>query len=148
MDRRPAGSTPRDRGAVAVEFAILLPVLILLLFGIVDFGRAINAQITITQAAREGARLASLGTVVAPLATVQTKTMAAATGLTIVQANVTEPNGACAAGAGATGGFVTVKVAYTYTLLTPVGAIGRMFGSNSIGTTLALTAIGYMPCET
>jgi Flp pilus assembly protein TadG len=143
--RRPAAGQPRDRGAAAVEFALLLPVLILLLFGIVEFGRALNAQITITQAAREGARLASLGTA---LATVQTKTMAAATGLTIIQANVTEPNGACAAGAGATGGFVIVKVAYTYTFIAQVGAIGKMYGPNSIGSTLSLTAQGYMPCET
>ncbi len=59
--RRRAASDSRDRGSVAVEFALLLPVLLLLIFGIIDFGRAINAQITLTQAAREGARLASLG---------------------------------------------------------------------------------------
>jgi glucokinase len=37
-----------------VEFALLLPLVLLMLFGIIDFGRALNAQITITQAAREG----------------------------------------------------------------------------------------------
>ncbi len=42
--------------------------LLLIVFGIIDFGRALNAQITLTQAAREGARLAALGepNVVAP----------------------------------------------------------------------------------
>ncbi|GAB3544785.1 hypothetical protein GCM10027404_02080 [Arthrobacter tumbae] len=45
-----------DRGAVAVEMALLLPVLILLLFGIMEFGRAYNAQVTLTNAARDGAR--------------------------------------------------------------------------------------------
>jgi Flp pilus assembly protein TadG len=45
-----------DRGAVAVEFAIVLPVLLLALAGIVEFGRVFNAQIVLTNAAREGAR--------------------------------------------------------------------------------------------
>ena len=50
----------RDRGAAAVEFALLLPVLLLLIFGIVDFGRMLNAKILISEAAREGARAAAL----------------------------------------------------------------------------------------
>ena len=45
-----------DRGAVMVEFAIVLPVLLLILLGIVEFGRAYNAQVSIQAAAREGAR--------------------------------------------------------------------------------------------
>ena len=50
----------RDAGASAVEMAIVLPLLALLVFGIIDFGRALNAQIQISQAAREGVRLAAL----------------------------------------------------------------------------------------
>ena len=57
MTRRPARGGALDRGAAAVEFALLLPLLLLLVFGIIDFGRALNAQVTLTQAAREGARL-------------------------------------------------------------------------------------------
>lgn len=45
-----------DRGAAAVEFALVLPVLISLLLGIMEFGNIYNAQITLTAAAREGAR--------------------------------------------------------------------------------------------
>jgi Flp pilus assembly protein TadG len=45
-----------DRGAVMVEFAIILPVLLLILLGIIEFGRAYNAQVSIQAAAREGAR--------------------------------------------------------------------------------------------
>ena len=48
-------------GAAAVEMALVLPLLLLLVFGIVDFGRALNLQITLTQAAREGVRPAALG---------------------------------------------------------------------------------------
>lgn len=45
-----------DGGAAMVEFAILMPVLFLLVFGIIEFGRAYNAQNTLTHAAREGVR--------------------------------------------------------------------------------------------
>ncbi len=39
-----------------VEFAIVVPLLILLVFGTIEFGRAYNAQNALTHAAREGAR--------------------------------------------------------------------------------------------
>lgn len=49
-----------ERGAAAVELALVLPVLVLLVFGIVQFGILFNRQQAIHAAAREGARLASL----------------------------------------------------------------------------------------
>ena len=49
-----------EKGASAVELALILPILILLIFGIVEFGIAFNNYITITHAAREGARLAAV----------------------------------------------------------------------------------------
>jgi len=39
-----------------VEFAIVVPVLLLILLGIIEFGRAYNTQVSIQAAAREGAR--------------------------------------------------------------------------------------------
>jgi len=42
-----------------VEFAIVLPILLLLVFGIIDFGRALSTLNNLTAAVREGARLAS-----------------------------------------------------------------------------------------
>ncbi len=46
----------QDRGASMVEFALILPLLVLLIFGLVEFGIGYNAQITLTHAAREGVR--------------------------------------------------------------------------------------------
>ena len=43
-----------------VEFALVLPVLIVLLFGIIEFTRAYNAKTSMTHAAREGARTLAL----------------------------------------------------------------------------------------
>jgi Flp pilus assembly protein TadG len=50
-----------ERGAAIVEFALILPVLVLFVFGIVEFGRAYSARIQLTAAVREGARAGALG---------------------------------------------------------------------------------------
>jgi Flp pilus assembly protein TadG len=50
----------RERGAAAVEFALILPILVLLVFGIVEFAIAYNHQQGLHAAAREGARVAAL----------------------------------------------------------------------------------------
>jgi Flp pilus assembly protein TadG len=138
MDRRSTGIAARERGAAAVEFALLLPVLLLLVFGIVDFGRALNAQITLTQAAGEGVRLAALGQ-----PNVVSRTQAAATGISPVTVTVT----VCQAGAGPAADAV-VKTSYSFSFVTPIGAIAAMFGGSGIGSPITLTAQGVMPCET
>jgi Flp pilus assembly protein TadG len=51
---------PRERGQSLVETAIVFPVLLLLLAAVVDFGRAFDAYIVLTNAAREGARWGSV----------------------------------------------------------------------------------------
>lgn len=50
----------RERGASLVEFALVVPLLTLFLFGIVQFGIAYDKQQSLNSAAREGARTASL----------------------------------------------------------------------------------------
>ncbi len=46
-----------EKGQSLVEFAILLPLLLLLLMGILEFGIMLNSYLTIHNSAREGARL-------------------------------------------------------------------------------------------
>ena len=50
-----------EKGQTLVEFAIVLPILLLLVMGIIQFGIIFSAQIALTNAAREGARAASVG---------------------------------------------------------------------------------------
>jgi Flp pilus assembly protein TadG len=52
MRRRPGS----DRGAALLEFAIIMPVLCLLLFGIIEFASAFNDYQSVRQGARDGAR--------------------------------------------------------------------------------------------
>lgn len=49
-------------GAAAVEFALVAPLFFFLVFGMIEVGRAIMVQQVLTNASREGARFAALGT--------------------------------------------------------------------------------------
>lgn len=138
MKRRRGGKQPSDRGSAAVEFALLFPILLLIVFGIIDFGRALNAQITLTQAAREGARLAAVDQ-----PNVVSRTQAAAVGLNPVSVSVT----GCPTGAGL-GVDAVVRATYSFSFVTPVGAIAGLFGGSGLGSPITLQAQGVMPCET
>jgi len=50
----------RERGATAVEFALIVPLLIVLVLGIAEFGHAFQVQGTLSAAAREGVRAMAL----------------------------------------------------------------------------------------
>jgi len=50
-----------EKGASAVEFALVVPIFLMLVFGIFQFGIAFNNWIALTHAAREGVRLAAVG---------------------------------------------------------------------------------------
>jgi len=55
-----APTTPREKGATLVEFAIVFPVLITLLIGLIEFGWLFARNVDVGHAAREGARLAAV----------------------------------------------------------------------------------------
>ena len=109
-----------EDGAAAVEFAILLPLLVALLFGFIQFGVAFNNKIQATNAAREGARLAIVGvddwtdvtTPPAPAETFWTVVRQRAGGLAITNCSVdVNPN--------IVGGTVTVGFDYPVDLVIP-----------------------------
>ena len=50
----------KRRGAAAVEFAVVVPLFFLLIFGMIEFGRMVMVQQIITNCSREGARVAVL----------------------------------------------------------------------------------------
>jgi len=52
-----------EKGQGLVEFALVLPILLLFLLGIVEFGWLFNARISLTSAAREGARVAAVSNI-------------------------------------------------------------------------------------
>lgn len=109
-------SKTSERGAVAVEFALLAPVLIMLLLGIMEFGRAYNTQITLSSAAREGVRVMAINNN-AVAARTAVKTAAAGLQPALADANITVTPTSCTSGA-----QMTVKI--TYTLSTMTGIAG------------------------
>jgi Flp pilus assembly protein TadG len=76
-----------NRGQSVVEFALVLPLLLLILFGITEFGRAWMTANILTSAAREGARLA---VVTGPdVALVQTRVTQVCTAAGVTPASIT-----------------------------------------------------------
>jgi hypothetical protein len=143
--RRPAPFTPpvsvssgapaprsTDHGAAAVELALVLPLLLVLVFGIIDFGRMLNAQITLTEAAREGARAAALGHDTAAR-------VARTAGGTVVTTTVTAcPGDDPRADA-------TVVLTHRFEPVTPLEPLMRLVGG-AADSSITVTARGVMPC--
>ena len=60
LRHRAAQRLQGERGAAIVEFALVVPVLLVLLLGIMEYSKAFNAQSSLAAAAREGARTMAL----------------------------------------------------------------------------------------
>jgi Flp pilus assembly protein TadG len=145
--RRKTGTN--ERGAEALEFALVLPVFLTLVFGVIDFGYMINRDTVINNASREGARTGALNptanaiecTVRQSLSTVETPggppncRPSGTPKVTVTITCRTPTNGACGLPFPGTppndavsGGTVIVKVDYTHPWITPVGSTIRSGG--------------------
>lgn len=125
---------PADRGAAAVEMALVLPVLLMMIFGIIDFGRMLNEQITLTEAAREGARAEAFDRD----ATAATNSVASNISGVTTTVQQSCPNTANPRSA-------KVLAQHQFQFVTPFGSIVSLFGGGPSGT-LMLTGKGEMAC--
>lgn len=106
-----------ERGAVAAEFALLLPVLLLILFGIMEFGFLMYGREVVTNATREGARAGIIAaTPPVSIGAMQTVVLGYLPGTGVSPASITFGPGVCCGG---TGTPVTVAVTYNYPWLIP-----------------------------
>ncbi len=126
----------REEGAAALEFALVLPILLLLVLGIIDFGRAYSAKIKLAGAAREGVRV---------WATSEDFTRAEAAARnaapTLESDRVTVPPAtACTYGAP-----TTLSVNYRFSYITPLPAF--LSGSSTATSDITLTGTGVMRCS-
>ena len=128
----------KERGAVAVEMAMILPLLLLIVIGTIEFGRVLNVQVSLTQAAREGARHAAINYDDASL-DVSGAALAAAPSLAGLGVGVANDASACATGAN-----VTVTTNVTLPSLSGFLDAGY-FGGPGIFP-MALTGVGVMRC--
>jgi len=131
----------RSAGQTLTEFALVIPILLLLLLGLFDIGRAVYAYTTISNAAREGARVLIVDqTQSSGVYRAQTEAAASATALGISDASVTimfrtpDLSGACS---GRNIGCVAeVTVPYSYGAITPI--IGQLVGPISMSSTVRI----------
>lgn len=109
-------SRASERGAVAVEFAIVAPILVMLLLGIMEFSRAYNAQASLSTAAREGVRVMAISKDVSAAKTAA-KNAAVSLQPGLTDANITFGGTTCP-----TGTQMTITI--TYNLSTMTGIAG------------------------
>ena len=120
--------TTDESGQTMTEFAIILPVLVVLLFGIIQFGIAFMHSVTLTDAVRAGARKAAVSRTAAnPTQAATTAVLGAATDLdpSKLSVNVTS--------SWVSGNTVTVNATYPYqiNLLGIVVASGSLHSSTT-----------------
>ncbi|WP_419849445.1 TadE family type IV pilus minor pilin [Candidatus Poriferisocius sp.] len=123
--RSVAGSTSRDRGQAAVETALVLPLIMVVMLVLVQVGLLVRDHILVVHAAREAARAAAVDP------TTEAATAAAiATGLDPEKLSVDT------AGNRTTGGLLQVRVRYRPEPSVPF--VGRLFPAMTIQETLTV----------
>lgn len=105
----------KQRGQSLVEFAMVAPLFLLMVFGMVDFGIGFYSWITVTNAAREGARL---GAVQGTQGEIVARVNASADQLDTTKMTVTVVNAQ-----GLPGEAVAVDVDYDFQLMTPLAGL-------------------------
>src|SRR3990172_10235047 len=129
-----------EKGQALVEFTLLVPIFLLLLFAIIDFGMGFYSWISVTNGAREGARL---GAVLATQTDIEDRVYQTvnlpdeATKMTVTVTNAQ----------GQPGESVVVEVDYDYDLITPLAGIVSFLSGNVIGPTLTFSSTSEMRLE-
>lgn len=104
----------RHRGQSLVEFALVLPVIFALIFGVIDGGRLVYSMVTLDYAVNEGARLAGLPST-ASVAVVQNHVTANAYLLNLPSSSVgVTVNGGAGYTTRVTGDRIVVSATYVY----------------------------------
>jgi Flp pilus assembly protein TadG len=129
----------KERGQAMVEFVLVLPVFLLLVFAIVDFGMGFHAWLTVTNSAREGARF---GAVRASSADITQRVQDTADTLDQANMTVTVTNAQ-----GDPGESVVVDVDYDYTLITPLDSVLGLVSGGSVGPTITFSSSADMRLE-
>jgi len=129
----------KESGQSLVEFALVLPIFLLILFAIVDFGMAFHAWITVTNSAREGARVGAVRSSAADIeqrVRDTTGTLDQDDLLVIVTNAEGDP-----------GQSVVVDVSYDYSLISPLAGIVNMVSGGTISGSLTLSSTADMRLE-
>jgi Flp pilus assembly protein TadG len=128
--KRIQAQSGRERGAAAVEFALVLPLLLVILLGIIDFGLYFYNDLQLTHVARDAARYLSVDNVSAANTTIDNAILISTS---LTSRSVTPSD--------VQGGESTITLRASYKFLTP---LPRLVG---IGSTAAINASVVMRRE-
>jgi len=147
----------REAAQSLVEFSLMLPLFLILVFGVIDFGMGLRAYISVAQATREGARFAAIGNTAGTFTTGGSgecngttttttvgKVCATMNGLDLTKVgsvSVTYPNG------NAPGNTVHVSASYNYQYITPLRRLVNFFSAGSLGSTITVSSATDMRLE-
>jgi Flp pilus assembly protein TadG len=137
---RPGRRGDGEKGQALVEFTMLVPIFLILVFAIVDFGMGFHSWISITNGAREGARL---GVVLASEQEIEDRVYEAVslpnegTNMSVTVTNAQ----------GQPGESVVVEVDYEYEMITPLAGLVQFLTGDSLGSSLNLSSTADMRLE-
>ena len=147
-------NTESDKGAAALEFAIIVPVLLLLVLGLMDIGRLLLVDMSLLSAAQQGARVSAMNANVADstlVSAVRSGVPDAMINLSVL-GNCTATNRGTCVGAAATTkcvgnntGTTTIQATLTFYWLTPLELIWR-FDSTTRGSSTDVTQTVTAQC--
>jgi hypothetical protein len=135
-----------------VEFSLVLPIFLLVLFAIIDFGMTFHAWITVTNSAREGGRL---GSVHPSLESADSPCFGQGSLDQCIETRVRDTAGELGDDLAVTitnadglpGESVVVDVSYEYSLITPLSDVLAMISGGGIGESFTLSSTAEMRLE-
>jgi Flp pilus assembly protein TadG len=129
-------------GFSLLEFALVAPVFLLLLFGIVDFGRAYSTSVTLTNAVREGARYGITNPT--DSSGIIAKVQIAASPYNDGHLTVSSPscNTSCTSGQS-----IVVASSYSFSFITPLAAIAHYISGGTVPSTFTINSSATMRIE-
>jgi Flp pilus assembly protein TadG len=145
----------REEGAQGlVEFALMMPFLFLLVFGIIDFGNGLKSYITVASATREASRYASIGNqgstagsyIVCSSSTTNAVVLKACGTMGSLDANSASVKVTCTPSC-VSGSTAQVAAQYQYHYITPIKNIVTFLSGGSIPDYLTVTAQNTMRIE-
>jgi Flp pilus assembly protein TadG len=137
----------REKGASAVEFALVLPVLLMIIFGIIEFGFIFYDKAIITNASREGARrgivyISNTAGVSSDVITSTVNSYCASYLVSLGSGTATPtPSTLVTGNCGVSGSSLTVTVNYPYSFLVLPNFASSLSGG------ITLSGVTSMRCE-
>jgi len=147
-----------ERGSVIIEFALVAPLLLMIVMGVIDFGWMIDRNNMVNNVSRDAARVASLDgsyQQVSDTVTNELDSVGIDPQDVVVTITCASPSGtSCTANSAVSydatavsGSTVSVTIAYTHHWLTPIGSLCSIFGGDCAGSSIVLTRTAEMVRE-